>query len=134
MSAAGVGLKRVLVVEDDEDSADLMAETLARLGCQVALAYSGAEALEQVVAFLPEVALVDLGLPDMDGAELGPKLRSCCAQSLRLIALTGYSDERVRARLRALGFERHLVKPVHPDTVADALRQAPSSACLTPQR
>ncbi len=120
--------KRILVVEDDEDCAELLSEALSRLGHRVALSHSGAEALEVTKSFLPEVALVDLGLPDIDGADLGPLIVALCADAPRLIALTGYGDERARERLLAAGFEQHLLKPVHPNTVAALFQEKPASA------
>lgn len=115
--------KRVLVVEDDEDSALLLAETLGDAGYSVEVAHDGATALEKAVAFKPEVAVLDVGLPDMDGYQLAQRIRALpdLPESLRLIALTGYGGDEERKRSQAAGFDVHLVKPVLPDTLERAL-------------
>lgn len=115
--------KRVLVVEDDEDSALLLAETLGDSGYFVEVAHDGATALEKAVAFKPEVAVLDVGLPDMDGYQLARSIRALpgLPENLRLIALTGYGGDEERKRSQAAGFDVHLVKPVLPDTLEKAL-------------
>lgn len=105
--------KRVLVVDDNEDSADLLREMLQWVGHEVAIAHDGPSALAVADGFAPEVAVLDIGLPVMDGYELGRRLRERPqGASCRLIALSGYGQERDRARSSAAGFEAHLVKPV----------------------
>ena len=117
--------RRVLVVEDDEDSALLLAEILGDHGYAVEVAHDGASALEKAITFQPEVAVLDVGLPDMDGYQLAAKLRQLdLARSpagLRLIALTGYGGDEERVRSRAAGFDVHLVKPILPDALASAI-------------
>lgn len=115
--------KRVLVVEDDEDSALLLAETLGDHGYAVEVAHDGASALEKAAEFKPEVGVLDVGLPDMDGYQLATKLRALAGlpAGLRLIALTGYGGDEERQRSKAAGFDVHLVKPVLPDTLAAAI-------------
>lgn len=117
--------RRVLVVEDDEDSALLMAEILGDHGYSVEVAHDGASALAKAVTFQPEVAVLDVGLPDMDGYQLAAKLRQLVPaqlpQGVRLIALTGYGGDEERIRSRAAGFDVHLVKPILPDALAIAI-------------
>lgn len=117
--------RRVLVVEDDEDSALLMAEILGDHGYSVEVAHDGASALAKAVTFQPEVAVLDVGLPDMDGYQLATKLRQLVPGQLpagvRLIALTGYGGDEERVRSRAAGFDVHLVKPILPDALAVAI-------------
>jgi len=115
--------RRVLVVEDDEDSALLLAETLGDHGYTVEVAHDGASALAKAADFKPEVAVMDVGLPDMDGYQLAERMRSLTelSPSLRLIALTGYGGDEERKRSRAAGFDVHLVKPVLPDVLAKAI-------------
>lgn len=117
--------RRVLVVEDDEDSALLLAEVLGDHGYAVEVAHDGASALAKAMAFQPEVAVLDVGLPDMDGYQLAAKLRQLDSgrlpAGLRLIALTGYGGDEERARSRAAGFDVHLVKPILPDALATAI-------------
>ena len=107
------GSCRVLVVDDETDSADLLCAVLRRLGFEAQSAHDGAAALQAVRDWLPEVVLLDLGLPGMNGYELAPRLRRAAAgRELHVIALTGSSDETARERSRAAGCERHLVKGV----------------------
>ncbi|HET9930144.1 MAG TPA: ATP-binding protein [Polyangiaceae bacterium] len=106
-------VRRILVVDDNEDAAELLGYLLGTLGHTVCVANNGLNALERAAAFAPEVAVVDLGLPLMDGYELAGRLREVCKdEGLRLIALTGYGQPEDRARTRAAGFDAHLVKPV----------------------
>jgi signal transduction histidine kinase len=108
-----VTAKRVLVVDDNEDSADLLSEMLQWVGHEVAVAHDGPSALALIDRFAPEVAVLDIGLPVMDGYELGKRLHELPrGAECRLIALSGYGQDRDRARSRAAGFEAHLVKPV----------------------
>jgi CheY-like chemotaxis protein len=105
--------KRVLVVDDDEDSAELLREMLQWVGHEVEVAHDGPSALAMVDRFTPDVAVLDIGLPVMDGYELGRRLHERPrATRCRLIALSGYGQERERAQSKATGFEAHLVKPV----------------------
>lgn len=115
--------KRVLVVEDDEDSALLLAETLGELGFVVEVAHDGSSALAIAAQFRPQIAVLDVGLPDMDGYQLASEMRALAElpPSLRLIALTGYGGDDERRRSRAAGFDVHLVKPVLPDVLVKAL-------------
>jgi CheY-like chemotaxis protein len=116
--------KRILLVEDDEDVAALLAETLQEWGHSVGIAHDARTALETVPQLDPEVAFVDLGLPDLDGLELGRRLRALRpAPSLQLFALTGYSRDSDRREARDAGFDHYLVKPIMPDDLRRALDQ-----------
>ncbi|MFT3927952.1 MAG: response regulator [Myxococcales bacterium] len=112
-------VKRILVVEDDEDSAELLAETLQVRGHRVAVAHSGADGLELASRFEPEVVFLDLGLPDMDGVDLCPRLRALPTPPGRLVALTGYGGD--QAQLLAAGFDRCLLKPAAAEALLAAL-------------
>lgn len=113
---------RVLLVDDNEDAATLLSEILRMSGHEVVVVHDGAAALEARVSFLPEVALLDIGLPVMDGYELAGRLRAQQpAPHLRLIAITGYGEEKDRLRSKAAGFEEHLVKPVDVARVCQLL-------------
>lgn len=120
--------RRVLIVEDNEDSALLLAEFLGEYGYTIEVAYDGASALERAIAFKPEVALLDVGLPDMEGYELATLLRRLgeLPSDLKLIALTGYDGDEVKQRARAAGFDLHLIKPILPDAVAQAIERLPA--------
>jgi CheY-like chemotaxis protein len=104
--------RAVLVVDDNEDAGRLLAEMLRSVGHDVRVAIDGPRALEAVKLFKPEVAILDLGLPVMDGYELAGELRERLGASVRLMALTGYGQERDRDRTRDAGFDAHLVKPI----------------------
>ncbi len=104
---------RVLLVDDNDDARELLAEYLLEAGHDVRNAATGLEALELASTFHPEVALLDIGLPVMDGYELGGRLRELLAASPpRLVALTGYGGNSDRNRSREAGFDAHLVKPI----------------------
>jgi CheY-like chemotaxis protein len=116
-AAAGDPLKgalRVLIVDDNEDALVSAADVLQMLGHEVRTAASGPAALEVVEQFKPDVGLLDIGLPGMDGYELAERLRAKLGGSpgLRLIAITGYGQASDRERSRKAGFDVHLVKPV----------------------
>lgn len=108
--------RKILVVDDNTDAADSLSEALQLLGHVVEVAYDGAAALQVAPSFQPDLALLDIGLPAMDGYELGQQLRACLGEApLKLVALTGYSQETDRRRTTDAGFDRHLVKPVDFD-------------------
>lgn len=104
--------RRVLLVEDSPDVAESFAMLLRTLGHEVRVAPDGAGALDAAREFRPDVVLLDIGLPDMDGYEVARCLRAEYAQTLRLVALTGYGQEEDRRRAREAGFDQHLLKPV----------------------
>lgn len=117
--------KRILVVDDNADAAESLAVLLALQGHETRLALTGAEALEAAWAFGPDVALLDLGLPAMDGYELAARLRAMPQlRGIRLVALTGYGRSEDRQRTRAAGFDDHLVKPVDLAALTRALSRS----------
>jgi CheY-like chemotaxis protein len=119
--ADGAGL-RVLVVDDNEDAADTLAEALTLLGHSVEIAHDGPEALEKLQVFGPDIALLDIGLPVMDGYELARRIRGQAGLSnVRLIAVTGYGQPKDRQRAAVAGFDAHLVKPVDLTALENAI-------------
>ncbi len=110
---ANVHSKRILMVDDNNDAADSLADLLRDVGHQVEVAYSPVAALKVVESFRPEVAVLDIGLPVMDGYELAARLRANpVTANCLLIALTGYGQSHDRIRSEEGGFQYHLVKPV----------------------
>lgn len=104
---------RILVVDDNRDAADTLAELLRLQGHAVSLAYEGAQALALAERERPDVVLLDLGLPGMDGLEVARRLRAAPATARsRLIALTGYGQDSDRRATALAGFDAHLTKPV----------------------
>jgi signal transduction histidine kinase/ActR/RegA family two-component response regulator len=116
---------RVLVVDDNTDAADLLAEALERMGHSTRVAYDGPSALRVAAEFLPEIAVLDIGLPVMDGFELAQRIRHDLDPSgeMRLIALTGYGQESDRRRSSEAGFDSHMVKPVELGALVRTIRR-----------
>ena len=109
---ANEGAVRVLVVDDNADAAQMLATLLEAHGHLVSVEYDGTSGLARALRERPEVMLLDIGLPDMDGHELARRLRSSPeTANAMLIALTGYGQSEDRERARQAGFDRHLVKP-----------------------
>src|SRR5205823_5296868 len=109
--------------------AELLSESLLALGHQTRVAYDGPSALETAAEFDPDVALLDIGLPVMDGYELARRLRvgKWVKKDLRLVALTGYGQDSDRSRSAAAGFDDHLVKPIDIGRLNLVIRQLTSS-------
>jgi signal transduction histidine kinase len=116
------GKLRVLLVDDNEDLREAMRELLMSWGHDVEEAATGSAAVQKALAQLPDVALIDLGLPDLDGLEVARRIRtSPVANKLRLVALTGYGQSEDRQKTHQAGFDLHLVKPVEQDELAELL-------------
>jgi CheY-like chemotaxis protein len=109
-AAAALALHRILVVDDNADSADSLAMLLQMEGHETRTAYSAGMALELLAPFDPDVIILDIGLPDMDGYQLARQIRAGW-KPVRLIALSGYGQVEDKQRSSAAGFDAHLVKP-----------------------
>jgi len=112
--------RRVLVVDDNVSSAQSLALVLKLEGYDVQVAHDGAVVIEAVRRFRPEVVLMDIGLPGMDGYQLAGRLRQeqdLGASIALLVAVTGYAEDEARRRSREAGFDHHLVKPIDPDAL-----------------
>jgi signal transduction histidine kinase len=115
--------QRVLIVDDNVDAANLLAEFLGDLGYATCVAHDGPTALRVAAQQHPTLALLDIGLPVMDGYELGARLKRD-HPDLRMFAITGYGDAADRRRTEQAGFEAHLVKPIDLARLVNALRAA----------
>lgn len=124
-SAAPARVRRVLVVDDNTDAALALATLLELDGHLVRVAGDGAQALACLEAFTPEVAILDIGLPGIDGYELARRLRRMPAlEGLLLLALTGYGQQQDHDAARQAGFDRHFVKPVDPGELTQCIAAA----------
>src|SRR5262249_37448295 len=114
--------RSILIVDDNVDSARSMAELLKHFGHIVQVVHDGPAALESAVGSTPDVVLLDIGLPGMDGLEVANRMRQM--RSLRktlIIAMTGYGQVEDRRRSHEAGFNAHLVKPVSLETLNELL-------------
>jgi CheY-like chemotaxis protein len=117
--------RRILVVDDNEDAAQILGMVLELSGHEVHLAYDGQQAVVMARDLLPEVALVDIGLPKLNGYGVAEKIRAePWGEKMVLIALTGWGHEDDKRRAIAAGFNFHLTKPVDPDQVEALIAQS----------
>ena len=103
---------RALIVDDNLDSAESLAELLQVWSYEVRVCHRGEDAIEQARVFRPSVILLDIGLPDLDGYGVAARLREEGLAGELLVALTGYGDREDRERSREAGFDHHIIKPV----------------------
>jgi len=117
------GARRILLVEDDADTREALKTLLELSGHHVAVAADGGEAVAHVVAYRPDVALVDIGLPEIDGNEVARRIRALLGDGgIFLVALTGYGGEAEEELARAAGFDAHFTKPVELSRLDRLLR------------
>lgn len=122
-SATNVDNRRVLIADDNRDAADSLAALLALAGHEMRVAYDGAAALSVARDFHPELALLDIDMPGLDGYAVAKALRmEPWAAQLSIVAVTGWGDSQNTIRTQAAGFDAHLIKPVGPDRVKALLR------------
>jgi signal transduction histidine kinase/ActR/RegA family two-component response regulator len=126
--AATSASRRLLVVEDNPDGREALRTLLKLWGHQVEVASDGAEGVKKALAMRPEVALVDIGLPVLDGYEVARRVRSRLGQSVFLVALTGYGQPHDYHLAFEAGFDAHLVKPAEPDEIRRLIQRVPQSA------
>jgi len=123
--------QRILLIEDNADGREMMAMMLEAQQYQVVRAIDGGEGLRLALEQPPDIALVDIGLPGIDGYEVARRMRANPATcTVRLVALTGYGQESDRVRALEAGFDAHLVKPVDLNLLMEVLEQAEASANL----
>jgi two-component system, chemotaxis family, CheB/CheR fusion protein len=125
---------RVLVVEDNRDAADTLAAAVRSWGHEVQIAYDGMSAVHSAREFRPDAALLDIGLPNLNGYEVARQLKNMPGgDDIQLIAVSGYAQEEDQQRGLEVGIEHHFAKPVDLDVLrellareADRLREAPT--------
>ncbi len=122
-AGASAAQGRIMIVDDNADAAEVLGALCELLGYAVTIEHASQRALERARRERPEICLIDIGLPDMDGNELASRLRRLpeTAQSM-LVAVTGYGQEKDRDAARAAGFDHYLVKPVDAESVWELLR------------
>ena len=114
--------RRVLVVDDNEDAAESLAALLRLFGHEASVAFDGEQALEVAERTQPDLVLLDLGMPRMDGHEVARRMRAApWGASLRIVALSGFGDTSDRVRSMEAGCNDHLVKPVSPADLEQVL-------------
>jgi CheY-like chemotaxis protein len=121
------------VAEDSPDAAEMMSLMLGMKGHDVRVAADGEEAVAIGVAFEPQIAFVDIGMPRMDGFEVARRLREQLGRRVALVALTGWGQDEDRRRSREAGFDHHLTKPPEPDVLDQLIAECMERGRLTSQ-
>lgn len=125
MSTSTARQRRVLIVDDNADAAESMAALVRAWGHEAAVAHNAVDALSVAASFEPDTALVDIGLPGMDGYELARRWRASSGdRRLQLVAITGYGRAEDRNAAREAGFDVHLVKPAELTELEELLASA----------
>jgi len=128
---AAPGAPRVLIVDDNRDSAEMLSDALSALGYATRVAFDAPTALQAVHESIPDVALLDIGLPVMSGYELARRLRETPSYApIKLIAVTGYGQDKDHLSSASAGFDAHLVKPVDLEQLAQLVAKFVKSASV----
>jgi CheY-like chemotaxis protein len=123
--------RRVLVVDDNADAATTLDMLLRSLGHETAVAHGGVEALRMAAEFRPDLVLLDVGMPDLDGYEVARRLREIRDQPpFRIVAVTGWGQQPDRRKSHEAGFDVHLVKPVSMHALLEVLDDRDGAAPL----
>ena len=121
-TAASSAAFRVLIVDDNQDAASMLTALLGTMGHQVEQAHDGSAALDVFESFRPDVVLLDIGLPKMDGYQVAEQIRlKHTSEEVLLIAVTGYGHKQAIERGRDVGFDHHLLKPLNPRKLVELL-------------
>jgi CheY-like chemotaxis protein len=115
---------RVLVAEDIPDAAEMMRLMIESMGHDVRVASDGVQAVAMAEQFDPQIALLDIGMPRMDGYEAARRIRAVLGSRVLLVALTGWGQEKDERRAYAAGFDRHVTKPAEPDVLESLIASA----------
>jgi signal transduction histidine kinase len=128
-------VRRILIADDNNDALESLATLLQLSGHEVYTATNGGTALQSIERHLPEVVLLDIGMPMLDGYEVARRIRAQpWGQRITLVALTGWGQDSDRRRSREAGFDSHLVKPLDLETLTDLLARLPSSSASSAAR
>ena len=120
--------RRILIVDDNEDGAESLAMLLQIAGHETHMAHDGLAAIEAAERLRPELVLLDIGLPGMNGYEVCRRIREApWGKDVVLVALTGWGQEEDRHRSREAGFDAHMVKPVDFDALLNLVASPPSA-------
>jgi PAS domain S-box-containing protein len=121
--------RRILIADDNQDAADSLAVLLQMEGHEVTVVRDGREALTTINAVRPEIALLDIGMPELDGYEVARQVRqNTLGRAVTLIAVTGWGQDRDKARALGAGFNHHLTKPIEPTQLLDLIRSSDAPA------
>jgi CheY-like chemotaxis protein len=120
--------RRILIIEDNLDAREMLRTVLEMDGHEVELADNGLGGVQIGLATRPDVVLVDIGLPGIDGYEVARRLRRHLGDDVRLVALTGYGQPEDRRKSRQAGFNMHLTKPIDPEVLTTALGSSSHTA------
>jgi CheY-like chemotaxis protein len=124
-SAPASARRRILIIEDNEDARVMLRTQLALDGHDIHEAADGYAGIDKATAVVPDVVLVDVGLPGLDGYEVARRIRAeRNGQAVRLVAITGYGQPEDRSRALEAGFDVHLTKPVSPEQLAEVLAES----------
>ena len=123
--------RHILIVEDSDDNRDSLQELLESEGHRVDTAMDGEQGVERAIAAHPEVALVDIGLPRLDGYEVARRIRAAGGSDIFLVALTGYGQPEDRTRAAAAGFDVHITKPINFSDLGEILSAATKGSPAT---
>jgi CheY-like chemotaxis protein len=116
--------RRVLVIDDNADAADLLAKHISMLGGESHTARDGQSGIEMAVTIRPHVVLIDIGMPGLDGYETCRRLRDALGGRVMLVAVSGWGQQQDKRRAMGAGFDAHLTKPADPTAVATLLAYA----------
>jgi CheY-like chemotaxis protein len=131
-SVAASGKLRILVVDDNQDAATVLAILLKTMGNETRIAHDGLVAIDVAGEFRPKIVLMDIGMPRLNGYESARRIRNePWGKDMLLVALTGWGQEEDRQRTREAGFDHHLVKPVDPAALREVLAQLDGSTAST---
>lgn len=122
-SLSAAATRRILVIEDNPDGRETMRLLLQLWEHKVEVAVDGKDGVAKALAWKPDVALVDIGLPELDGYQVARQLRASLGNRIRLIAMTGYGQFQDYRRAKEAGFDHHFIKPVDPDELHQLLTQ-----------